>query len=167
MATIGGRLPERRSQLDDLTYFSDDETVDEGTGQTVGQKSQRNTEGEEIDALKLGDDDDDKNNNGEEEEMLKLAKKKPRVARPFNEDVICSEDGLKRVYQEFPQAIRFRGRGFEAQDLKKLMALYTEWSFQLHPGLAFMDMTNRCEALGSKPKVRAQLSHLRERERQR
>jgi len=163
MASVGGRLPERKSQLDNLRDFSDDETEDEGGRPLANQK--RNKEGdEEVEALKLGDDDAD---NGEDEEKLKVTKKKPRIARPFNEEVICSEDGLKRVYQEFPQAIRFRGRGFEAQDLKKLMALYTEWSFQLHPGLAFADITNRCEALGTKPKVRVQLSHLRERERQR
>jgi hypothetical protein len=96
-----------------------------------------------------------------------LVKKKARYARPFTEDILTLPDGLQRIYEEFPLTCKFRGRGSEAKDIKKLMSTYREWAFQLYPGLAFPDIVSRCEALGGKAKTRTTLEHLREQERDR
>lgn len=100
-----------------------------------------------------------------QEELLK--KKKPRVARPFNEEVLMTPDGLLRVYEEFPKACPFHGRGSEAKDLKRLTTMYQEWAFQLHPGIAFPDFLIKCEQLGAKASSRVHLQSLRDRERDR
>jgi hypothetical protein len=84
-----------------------------------------------------------------------LGLKVPKKRRTFNEAVLTNRDGLLRIYQDFPTACPFRGRGHEAADAKKLMARYREWAFQLYPGLAFPDMLARCEVLGTKAQVRA------------
>jgi len=93
--------------------------------------------------------------------LLKVTKKR----RTFNEAVLTNRDGLLRVYQDFPTACPFRGRGHEAADVKRLMSRYREWAFQLYPGLAFPDLLARCETLGTKAHVRAYCENMRERER--
>ena len=104
----------------------------------------------------------------EEEPTEELVKrKKARLAKPFTEDMLTAVDGLQRIYQEFPKACPFRGRGSEAKDLKKLMTSYKEWAFQLHPGIAFPDFLVKCETLGSKSRPRICLQQLREIERDR
>ena len=96
-----------------------------------------------------------------------IVKKKARHTKPFTEDVLTHPDGLQRIYEEFPVACKFRGRGSEAKDIKKLMAMYREWAFQLHPALAFSDIISKCESLGSKGKTRYFIQNLRDRERSR
>jgi hypothetical protein len=96
-----------------------------------------------------------------------VVKKKARHARPFTEDVLTLPDGLQRIYEEFPVACKFRGRGSEAKDLQKLMDMYKEWAFQLHPALAFTDILSKCEVLGTKGKTRSCIQNLRDRERSR
>jgi len=100
--------------------------------------------------------------NTEGEIQLKVTKKPRRV---FDERILTNRDGLLRVYEDFPQACQFRGRGHEAQDAKMLINKYKEWGFQLFPNLAFQDLLSRCEALGSKAGTRAYAENLRERER--
>ena len=96
-----------------------------------------------------------------------VVKKKARHSKPFTEDILTLPDGLQRIYEEFPKACKFRGRGSEAKDIKKLMNLYREWAFQLHPGLAFTDMVSKCEVLGTKGKTRSCIQNLRDNERTR
>ena len=101
----------------------------------------------------------------EAEELM--VKKKVRHYKPFTEDVLTLPDGLQRIYEEFPVSCKFRGRGSEARDIKKLMTMYREWAFQLHPGLAFTDVLSKCEVLGNKGKTRSCMMNLRDRERDR
>lgn len=96
-----------------------------------------------------------------------VVKKKARHSKPFTEDVLTLPDGLQRIYEEFPQTCRFRGRGSEAKDIKKLMNMYREWAFQLHPGTAYTDIIAKCEVLGTKGKTRSCVQNLRDRERSR
>ena len=100
-----------------------------------------------------------------QEELLK--KKKPRFARPLNEEMLMTPDGLLRIYEEFPKACPFGGRGSEAKDLKRLTTMYQEWAFQLHPGIAFPDFLLKCEQLGAKASSRVHLQGMRDRERDR
>ena len=99
------------------------------------------------------------------DELVK--KKKAKTSKPFSEEMLAGRDGLVRIYEEFPHKNLFRGRGFEAQDLKRIIKIYKEWAFQLYPGLAFSDLLGRCEVFGSKGKIRSCAVGLRDRERNR
>lgn len=99
------------------------------------------------------------------DELVK--KKKAKTSKPFSEEMLAGRDGLVRIYEEFPHKKLFRGRGFEAQDLKRIIKIYKEWAFQLYPGLAFSDLLGRCEVFGSKGKTRSCAVGLRDRERNR
>jgi hypothetical protein len=101
----------------------------------------------------------------EAEELV--VKKKARHSKPFTEDLLTLPDGLQRIYEEFPSAAQFRGRGSEGKDIKRLLGLYREWAFQLHAGMASSDVIAKCEVLGTRGKTRSCLQSLRERERSR
>lgn len=101
------------------------------------------------------------------EELLKT--KRPRHNKPFTEDILMSVAGLPRIYNEFPLACSKYPitRGSEAAYLKRLITLYKEWAFQLHPGLSFEDVVLKCETLGSKGRIRGYMQQMRENERDR
>jgi hypothetical protein len=94
-------------------------------------------------------------------------KKVIKRKKPFTEPVLCSDQGLKRIYEEFPMELNYQGRFNEAQAIKKLMKLYQEWALQLHPGLSFDDIIRKCESFGTRGVVGRQLESLRNREKQR
>jgi len=122
------------------------------------ENSDNKEDGEEIVQLKTsGDVEGEKIKNG-------VTKKTRRV---FDESVLCNPDGLRRIYEEFPNACNFRGRGHEAQDIKRLISKYKEWAFQLYPNIAFPDMLNRLDSLGKKGAVSIEMEKLRDRERNR
>jgi Replication Fork Protection Component Swi3 len=98
------------------------------------------------------------------EELLKKTVKRKRV---FTEDILTGCDGLVRIYEDFPREKLFMGRGYELQDMKRLLHRYKEWGFQMFPGLAFPDLLNRCETFGPKARTRVCLKVLRDRERDR
>ena len=87
---------------------------------------------------------------------------KRTMMRKFDEDLMIG--GLGQIYNEFPHSAKFRGRGFEAADIRSLMKMYKEWAFQLHPGV---DVLTSCETIGNKPKVRQYMENLRQEERKR
>ncbi len=129
--------------IDNKVNESDDDTEDE-------QPSSRKKE---------------KDSKPQADEFVK--KKKARFVKPLSEEMLCAPDGLLRIYEEFPKACPFRGRGSEAKDLKRLTTLYKEWAFQLHPGIAYQDFLVKCESLGSKGTMRNCLERLRDQERDR
>lgn len=163
------------SQLDSL-FFGDEESDEENNASAAGAARKRGLDGKEKQSGgKEGtgeDGDGDGNGDGDvqlktDEADVELKKKARKKPRPFNEDVLTTRDGLTRIYEEFPNSFRFRGRGKEADDLKALLSMYKEWGFQLYPNLALPDILARCDTLGGKGKVRGQLEQLRDRERSR
>ena len=93
---------------------------------------------------------EEKTNDEEIPDELKR-KKKARILKPFTEEDLTSKAGLKQIYKSFPDKCKGFGKnGHEGRDLNNLLNLYKEWSFRLHPGLAFSDMLNRVETFGSK-----------------
>lgn len=113
------------------------------------------------------DENNDEKDKKKEEEVLLQVTKRPRMAKPFTEELLTSWDGMKRIYEEFPMKCRFNARGSEAAYLWRLLGLYKEWAFQLHPGLAFNDILRKTETLGARGKVRVELSRMRDIERDR
>lgn len=130
----------------------------------MSDQSENETEDEQEQAKPVAEELK-KDEDPEPEKLLK--KKRARVDKPFDENMLTSGNGLERIYQEFPNIYKCGGRGSEAKSLKKLTAMYKEWAFQLHRGLAFQDVLSRCEALGSRGQVRSQMDRLREAERDR
>lgn len=104
------------------------------------------------------------NDDGQIEEQIKRTVKKQRT---FTEDILTGRDGLVRIYEDFPREGLFRGRGYELQDMKRLLNMYKEWGFQMYPGLAFPDLLSRCESFGHKSRTKICLRALRDRERDR
>lgn len=96
------------------------------------------------------------------DEKLLITKKRKRTNRVLlTEALLCSEDGLVKIYETFPKACKFRGRGYESADLKNMMSLYKEWAFFLRPGVAFPDILNSCERFGHMKKTKDELLRLR------
>ena len=106
-----------------------------------------------------------------------IVKKKARNSKPFTEDILVHPLGLQRIFEEFPQTFRFHNsnnfnstaasNGCEAKDIKRLMNMYKDWAFQLHPGMVFQDVLSKIEQLGSKERIRGYLQMQRENERNR
>jgi hypothetical protein len=103
-----------------------------------------------------------------EDEIL-ITKKKHKGSKRilFDENLLCSEEGLIKIYETFPKACKFYGRGYEAVDLRNMLKLYKEWSFFLHPGIAFQDVLNTCERFGHMKQTKETLDKLRNFERAR
>ena len=111
------------------------------------------------------------------EELLKVKRK--RYVKPFTEELLVNPNGLEKIYNEFPLYCPYDKRSFsvpykpnahasfEGEYLKRLLSKYKEWAFQLHPGVSFPDVINKCELLGSRGRIRGYVARLRERERDR
>ena len=118
------------------------------------------TEEEEVEVKLRTKEDIDKDKESKGKKVIKRKK-------PFTEAVLCSDQGLKRIYEDFPSLLNYQGRFNEAQAIRKLMKVYQEWALQLHPGLSFDDILRKCESFGTRGVVGRQLDTLRDREKQR
>jgi TIMELESS-interacting protein len=106
-------------------------------------------------------------NTKEDEILITKEKNKGSTRIYFNEDLLCSEEGLPKIYETFPKKCKFRGRGYETADLKNMLSCYKEWAFFLHPGIAFQDVLNSCERFGRMKQTKEALDKLRNIERTR
>lgn len=54
---------------------------------------------------------------------------------------------FKYIYRRFlivvTQSHYDSNRGFELQDMKKMLKMYKEWGFQMYPGLNFQDLLGK------------------------
>jgi hypothetical protein len=91
-------------------------------------------------------------------------KKKTRSTKPFTIEDLKSSYGLEYIYHQFPPAFQ-RDTNNEGCDLNRLISMYTEWAFRLHPGLAFPDILSQTDSFGSKGSLRNFLVNLRDQER--
>ncbi len=139
--------------------FDDDDDTDLSVVED-DQENSNNNNNRDNDAGKVAND------KNEEVVDLKIEAKKRKLARKFDEDLLIGKDGLTRIYEDFPRNSRLNGgRGYEAEDIKRLTSIYKEWIYQLHPGFSFQDALMRSENLGSKGKVRHYLDKMRDREK--
>ncbi|XP_030173739.1 TIMELESS-interacting protein isoform X3 [Lynx canadensis] len=65
---------------------------------------------------------------------------------------LISERGLPALRHVFDKA-KFKGKGYEAEDLKTLIRHMEHWAHRLFPKLQFEDFIDRVEYLGSKKEV--------------
>ena len=117
-----------------------------------------------LDSLKRPLEKVEELNVGDIEELKKKVVRRQKV---FTEEILAGRDGLVRIYEDFPRDDLFRGRGYELQDMKRLLKLYKEWGFQMYPGLAWPDLLSRCETFGHRIKTKNSMQVIRHRERDR
>lgn len=73
---------------------------------------------------------------------------------------LISERGLPALQHVFDKA-KFKGKGYEAEDLKTLIRHMEHWAHRLFPKLQFEDFIDRVEYLGSKKEVQTCLKRIR------
>ena len=122
------------------------------------------TDEPQLDSLKRPLEKVEELNVGDIEELKKKIVRRQKV---FTEEMLTGRDGLVRIYEDFPRDDLFHGRGYELQDMKRLLKLYKEWGFQMYPGLAWPDLLSRCETFGHRMKTKNSLQVIRHRERDR
>ena len=95
-----------------LDEFDPNEQEDNELESALGRK--RPLEADKENALDLEEGElKGVTNDGEEETALKMKERKVRIQ--LNEAVLTNRDGIIRVYQDFPDTCKFRGKGHEAQ----------------------------------------------------
>jgi hypothetical protein len=164
MTSLLGKRPlgrEENNKSIALSDSDDDSTEHDGSSDEKDDGS--------VDSAKAKNEEskDQKGEKKSEEEVLLQTTKRQRFFKPFTEELLTDRDGLRRIYEEFPRQCKYVARGSEAVYLSRLLGLYKEWSFQLHPGIAFNDVLRKTEALGSRARVRVELAKLRDIERDR
>ncbi|KIJ44036.1 hypothetical protein M422DRAFT_47539 [Sphaerobolus stellatus SS14] len=78
--------------------------------------------------------------------------KTKRVIAKLNEERLLGPDGFPRLIKEY-KSFKPRGKGREAQDLERLMAMYHGWTHKLFPKFQFGDTVDRVEKLCRKRRM--------------
>ncbi|KAM9069553.1 TIMELESS-interacting protein [Sarcophilus harrisii] len=73
---------------------------------------------------------------------------------------LISERGLPALRHAFDN-VKFKGKGYEAEDLKTLIRHMEHWAHRLFPKLQFEDFISRIEHLGNKKEVQTCLKRIR------
>ncbi|XP_054858706.1 TIMELESS-interacting protein isoform X2 [Eublepharis macularius] len=73
---------------------------------------------------------------------------------------LISERGLPALRNMFDN-VKFKGKGYEAADLKTLIRHMEHWAHRLFPKLQFEDFVDRVECLGNKKEVQTCLKRIR------
>ncbi|CAH8432102.1 unnamed protein product [Schistosoma turkestanicum] len=73
---------------------------------------------------------------------------------------LLSNKGLPALLEDFKK-VKFRGKGYEFQDLNRLLFVYEAWSNRLVPRMSFDEVIDRLENVGSKREIRVALHRLR------
>ncbi|VDD81951.1 unnamed protein product [Mesocestoides corti] len=85
------------------------------------------------------------------------------VKRPLpklDPPTLLGERGLPALVKEL-ERVQFKGRGYEFEDLEKLMFVYESWAHRMLPKFLFNDVLERLEAVGSKREVHSVLQRMR------
>uniref|UniRef100_A0A5K4FDW9 TIMELESS-interacting protein n=1 Tax=Schistosoma mansoni TaxID=6183 RepID=A0A5K4FDW9_SCHMA len=91
----------------------------------------------------------------------RAAKRVVKNPRPkLDPQRLLSNKGLPALLEDFKK-VKFRGKGYEFQDLNKLLFVYEAWSHRLVPRMSFPEVIDRLENVGSKREIRVALHRLR------
>ncbi|RWS30580.1 TIMELESS-interacting protein-like isoform X1 [Leptotrombidium deliense] len=92
---------------------------------------------------------------------------KPRVQRlvmnprpKLDVQKLKSERGIIAVPKLF-ENVKFKGKGYEKEDLNRLMMGMEHWANRLMPSLAFDDFIEKCETLGHKRQIQTFMTKIR------
>ena len=94
------------------------------------------------------------------EEKTKTAKKPKKLAPKFSHELLLDhKKGMVSVYKNF-QNLKWKGKGHEASDLRRLMAKYAEWAHILVPDMPFSEFIQRLEK-GNSRMLHSKLEQIR------
>jgi len=82
---------------------------------------------------------------GIDEEII-MKKRRPTVK--LDAEKLMSDKGLPLLCREAPNGIKFKGKGHEMRDLRKLVEYYTLWAHGLYPRANFQDFLTITEKMG-------------------
>ncbi|KNC86833.1 hypothetical protein SARC_01026 [Sphaeroforma arctica JP610] len=100
---------------------------------------------EELDAMDAAQTEGDGDANAE----AAVKKKKPAAKRvKMTEDLILGENGLPLLHSVL-KSVKFKGKGYESYDLRRLILAYEMWAHRLMPGLHFDDFTAQISRKGT------------------
>lgn len=120
MSTVGRTsILDKPANKDINGSFSEIETENEG-----GYEEENSDDGDEKGS---GKKEKLKEGEGEETntEQLKTTKRKRKT---FTEQVLTGNDGLERIYENFPNKCQFRGRGSEEHDIRRMIKMLAFFS---------------------------------------
>lgn len=128
---------------------SDDDVMDheeiEGESETLA-----NTEETKDENVEIEDNETETNNKDEENKQVVKPKKKIKNPQPkLNEQRLMGPRGLQALEGYF-ERVKFKGKGYEEQDLNVLMKTYEYWCHRLFPKYPFDSCIARLETLGSR-----------------
>ena len=97
--------------------------------------------------------------------LASAASKQRKRRRVFTVDDLIGEKGVARIVQSFPR-MRWRGLGYEADDLHRLMFAYKLWANEMFPHLNFLVLIKAMEGMGATRRVQRYLDAFRFNERE-
>ncbi|GBM48530.1 TIMELESS-interacting protein [Araneus ventricosus] len=86
-----------------------------------------------------------------------------RVVKPrlkFNPERLCGKKGLPVLVDHFKD-VKFKGKGHEKENLKKLLTTLELWTHRLFPSMKFEDCLRQIEHLGKKRPVKTCVQKIR------
>lgn len=108
---------------------------------------------QEIDNQNEGLENEENENKDDEEKKKIKPKRVVRNPRPkLDLDLLKGRKGLLCLEGYFKNK-KFRGRGYEEQDLRYIMKTYEYWCHRLFPKFPFDDCLSKLEKLGTKKNV--------------
>lgn len=134
----------------DVDLFDDLEHI-------IEEKDEENDERNENENL-----EEDKNEIENTQDIKKDVKKRivrnPRVK--LDATRLCGERGIAILPKTF-ENVKFKGKGYEKEDLNKLMSTLEHWVFRMYPCVSFDESLQLIEKLGNKAPVKVYLKKLR------
>uniref|UniRef100_A0A182QBW8 TIMELESS-interacting protein n=1 Tax=Anopheles farauti TaxID=69004 RepID=A0A182QBW8_9DIPT len=124
---------------------------------------------DENDGVIYSDDDvqddgnDDQPATSAQPVSVKVEAKKKVVRNPqnlLNEAKLCGPRGISALHEHFKD-FKFRGKGYEASDLDRMMRRYVHWAHRLYPKFHFDDCVAKIQKLGTKKTVQQYMNSYR------
>ncbi|XP_014245584.1 TIMELESS-interacting protein [Cimex lectularius] len=118
---------------------------------------------EAEEAIEVPANDDADGANVEEEESKRVQPKVRKVSRPrqkLDAPRLTGPRGLGAIMSAF-ENIKFKGKGYELDDLTNVLTRLQHWAHRLYPNFSFEDCIDKIEELGSKKPVFRAMESLR------
>lgn len=95
------------------------------------------------------------------QQLVETKKKVVRNPQPkLDPDRLCGKRGIALLPKVF-EKVTFKGKGYETNDLDKMMAILEHWAHRLYPRLPLNDVLERIEKLGTKRPVQTCIRRIR------
>ncbi|XP_061398229.1 protein TIPIN homolog [Musca vetustissima] len=151
-------MDEENASITSMSIFGDDGVDDLLNGNDLDNNEQL-----------FGDDEAQENNENDGETpassgtAVKVQPKKRNVLNPrprLTEETLRGPRGLHTI-EEYFSDIKFKGKGYEKQDLDEIMRRLQHWGHRMYPTYKFDDVLANIERLGKKKTLQVHMSRYR------